>query len=282
MSRAAAQQALEALMMMRDKYEEYACPEYACPARDHADAAITTLRKALAEPEQEQPVAWLDIDDKGQKHGLRYYSDGNSDEVPLYTAPTPRKPQTTHWEGCEAVHPECRKPDTDCHAQGICQRSGYSIAPTPRKPEQPYDQTALELCGVCGWRTLIPGDACLNCERSKQPEQSPVAWLITDEKINSLQVASIQRLIDRTKHAHYTDVLLRINGTNERYEADWLKHMTRTAPPQRKPLTDEEITEIWGQKPRWHAPPIGSTDIEFARAVIAEYEAKNGITGETK
>lgn len=77
MSRDAMQQALEALMMMRDKYEEYACPEYACPACDHADAAITTLRKALAEPEQH---------------------------------------------------------DTDCHAQGICQRSGYSIAPTPRKP----------------------------------------------------------------------------------------------------------------------------------------------------
>ena len=26
----------------------------------------------------------------------------------IYTAPTPRKPQTTHWEGCEAVHPECK------------------------------------------------------------------------------------------------------------------------------------------------------------------------------
>lgn len=75
MSRAAMQQALEALMMMRDKCEEYACPEYACPACNHADAAITTLRKALAEPEQH---------------------------------------------------------DTDCHAQGVCQRSGYSIAPTPR------------------------------------------------------------------------------------------------------------------------------------------------------
>ena len=41
----AAQQALEALKMMRDEHEEYACP--AC---DHADAAIYALKTALAEP----------------------------------------------------------------------------------------------------------------------------------------------------------------------------------------------------------------------------------------
>ena len=51
-------------------------------------AAITALRAALAEPEQE-PVAWE-----------QFYPDiGN--------------PQTTHWEGCEAVHPECRKPEQE-------------------------------------------------------------------------------------------------------------------------------------------------------------------------
>jgi hypothetical protein len=34
-----------------------------------------------------------------------------------------------------------------------------------------YDQTALELCEVCGWKTLIPSDGCLNCERKEQPEE---------------------------------------------------------------------------------------------------------------
>jgi hypothetical protein len=38
------QQALEALLMMRDRYGEYACP--AC---DHADAAVYALKAALAE-----------------------------------------------------------------------------------------------------------------------------------------------------------------------------------------------------------------------------------------
>ena len=46
--RQAAQQALEALEMMRGKYGEYACLE--C---DYADSSITVLRAALAEPEQE-------------------------------------------------------------------------------------------------------------------------------------------------------------------------------------------------------------------------------------
>jgi hypothetical protein len=40
------------------------------------------------------------------------------------------------------------------------------------KLQEPYDQTALELCNVCGWKTLIPDDGCLNCERA-QPAQEP-------------------------------------------------------------------------------------------------------------
>jgi hypothetical protein len=82
-------------------------------------------------------------------------------------------------------------------------------------------------------------------EALAQPEQEPVAWLITDEKINSLQVDSIQRLIDRARHAHMTDIKLRINGQDEWYQADWLKHLTRTTPPQRTwvGLTDEDFLE---------------------------------------
>jgi hypothetical protein len=76
-------------------------------------------------------------------------------------------------------------------------------------------------------------------------EQEPVAWLITDEKINSLQVDSIQRLVDRARHAHMTDIKLRINGQDEWHQADWLKHLTRTTPPQRKPLTIGDVKIIW-------------------------------------
>jgi len=72
-----------------------------------------------------------------------------------------------------------------------------------------------------------------------QPEQEPVAWMLTDKNINSLQVDSIQRLIDRLKHAHHTDLCVRINGQDEWFQADWLKHMVRVTPPQR---TEEKNT----------------------------------------
>ena len=32
---------------------------------------------------------------------------------------------------------------------------------------EPYDQTALDLCNTCGWKTLVPTEGCLNCEREK-------------------------------------------------------------------------------------------------------------------
>lgn len=40
-------------------------------------------------------------------------------------------------------------------------------------------------------------------------------------------------------------------------------------PVVREPLTGEQIAAIWAQKPRYHAAPIGKTDIEFARAIEA-------------
>jgi len=58
--------------------------------------------------------------------------------------------------------------------EGLCDAA--SAARKALAQPEPYDQTALELCNVCGWKTLIPDDACLNCERA-QPEQEPVAWI---------------------------------------------------------------------------------------------------------
>jgi hypothetical protein len=36
--------------------------------------------------------------------------------------------------------------------------------------EPKYDQQALELCESCGWKTMIPGEGCLNCERNQAPK----------------------------------------------------------------------------------------------------------------
>jgi hypothetical protein len=59
----------------------------------------------------------------------------------------------------------------------------------------------------------------------------PVAFVITDEKINHLQVNTIRKTVERCKHAHHTDLQLRINGKDEWLQADWVKHMQIAAAP---------------------------------------------------
>ena len=112
----------------------------------------------------------------------------------------------------------------------------------------------------------------------EQPEEKPVAWVITDDDINSLQVASIQRLIDRLKHAHHTDLRVRINGQDEWFQADWIKHLQRTHPTRRewRGLTDEEIRDLWSWSATVEAERIANTQQHaFARAVEAKLKEKN-------
>jgi len=56
-------------------------------------------------------------------------------------------------------------------------------------------------------------------------------WVLTDKNINDLQTASIDRLIARCGAAHHVDICLRINGKDERVEADWVKHLKRVVDP---------------------------------------------------
>jgi len=129
----------------------------------------------------------------------------------------------------------------------------------------------LHQCGDCGERWYIGNPRTCKCpdETPQSTKQEPVAWLLTDKNINSLQVDSIQRLINRLNHAHHTDLCVRINGQDEWFQADWLKHMVIATPPQRKPLTDDLLTDLWyKQSLDW---------MEFARAI----EAAHGIKENT-
>ena len=106
--RQAAQQALEAL----ENAGEAVYAHGGIAAVGSLNTAAQALRAALAEPEQE-PVASLMTHIQSGDQKVVWNDDGFNrafwHETPLYTAPTPRKPQTTHWEGCEAVHPECKE-----------------------------------------------------------------------------------------------------------------------------------------------------------------------------
>ena len=145
---------------------------------------MEALRAALAEPEQEMPsdtrytvavegqapTYWDCIHDamtnaqravsSGVDNATRAIDDLKAGRIAEWSygfsavriyppqskaAPTPQpKPQTTHWQGCEAVHPECGKPEQEPLAAwenkyGMKEwevhaiRAGWIPAPTPRQ-----------------------------------------------------------------------------------------------------------------------------------------------------
>ena len=68
---------------------------------DDFHEALRLGRQAIAsaqehvEAEKQEPVAWIDIDEKGAASGLRYWSEPeNRHEVALYTSPPQRQPLT--------------------------------------------------------------------------------------------------------------------------------------------------------------------------------------------
>lgn len=45
------------------------------------------------------------------------------------------------------------------------------------------------------------------------------------DKLNDPQRESVQKLIPVLWAAHYTDIIVRVNGEDRRYQGDWLKHL---------------------------------------------------------
>jgi hypothetical protein len=58
-------------------------------------------------------------------------------------------------------------------------RSRLQEAFLETKEPEPYDQSTLELCEECGWKTVIHDEGCLNCARlqKQEPVGSVVSWL---------------------------------------------------------------------------------------------------------
>jgi hypothetical protein len=120
---------------------------------------------------------------------------------------------------------------------------------------------ALEALELCNGAETVDGVviytdqeiAAIKEAIAELESQEPVAWLLTEKNINSLQVDSIQLLINRLKHAHHTDLCVRINGQDEWFQADWLKHMVRATPPQR---TEQEPVAVYGYCPECEAKGV--------------------------
>lgn len=48
---------------------------------------------------------------------------------------------------------------------------------------------------------------------------------ISDDSINDLVRDTLKETIKLAKHAHFTDVWVRIGGEDRRMEADWIKYL---------------------------------------------------------
>jgi hypothetical protein len=145
--------------------------------------------------------------------------------------------------------PQCGGPADNGHDR--------SIPPSPyfctKCMAEPYDQTALELCNVCGWKTLIPGDCCLNCER-----KHPLGQASTDVLLTVYSVKKAEPDVPETNFGNMEPVALDwlhkwANQDDGEPETQWhegyeaarrVVQIHLTAPPQRKPLTEEEIQEL--------------------------------------
>ncbi len=128
-------------------------------------------------------------------------------------------------------------------------------APQP----QPYDQQALELCEVCGWKTLIPGDGCLNCERKPQPqpEKRPqncgTGFCSCIECPYPDHFPEAGKMIEpfgyfRSTLDGWEDCAETDEGARPLYEAPQPDHFADAGKPMEREwvgLTDEEIEDCW-------------------------------------
>ena len=126
------------------------------------------------------------------------------------------------------------------------------------------EQTSLELCNVCGWRTLIPGDCCLNCERH------PLGQASTDVP---LTVYSVKKAEPVQEPVGVVTSMVKGGVTWHRWPSDMPDGTTLyAAPPQRKPLTEEALSKIIDAEIGFNSC-VGWEE-DFARAI----ERAHGIT----
>ena len=111
-------------------------------------------------------------------------------------------------------------------------------------------------CGA--WRVQQDQAITALRERLAQPEQEPVAWqvMVEDEAMKEFSIKDM---------AHDWCVRQKLSGSSYAY---WIRPLY-TTPPQRKPLTDEEIEEVF-----FDMGQFAKIDLKaFARAI----EAAHGI-----
>ena len=55
-------------------------------------------------------------------------------------------------------------------------------------------------------------------------------YILPSESLNQPMLNGLRLLLARVPHAHYIDVVVRINGNDEKHQADWIKHLAQVQP----------------------------------------------------
>jgi len=139
------------------------------------DPAITAIKQTLAAPVQE-PVNWSVYNSGAEVASGLTFSEAWDYLTPERLArqwcavcvvdqsSMPATPPAAHPAPMQEQAEQLAKLGWQAIECPFCGSSGAQAFPKPAA-QSSYDQAALELCITCGWKTLIPGDGCLNCER---------------------------------------------------------------------------------------------------------------------
>ena len=130
------------------------------------DERITAIQAALAQPAQEPD--WKEQYEYQKRRAEMWIAKYEKDIGPLEKAQPAQ--DVDYWI----------REATAARQAEMALRRELEAQPA----QESYDQTALELCNVCGWKTLIPDDCCLNCERA-QPAQEPVPLYVSKPALES-------------------------------------------------------------------------------------------------
>jgi hypothetical protein len=138
-------------------------------------------KRQMAADKQEPPSEWAGIKAILDEYGLQAI-DFVADFKAALAQPA-QEPVAHLWEclGRWSAYLVENGKQADCAPPSWLVDAINKATTSPLPVQEPYDQTALELCNVCGWKTLIPDDGCLNCEREKPPQREWVG--LTDEEI---------------------------------------------------------------------------------------------------
>lgn len=103
-------------------------------------------------------------------------------------------------------------------------------------------------------------------EAPTTPHQEAPQFALPAAALNTIQVATIRDLVRSGKHASTIDAVLRINGDEIRFEADWIKQLVELCVP------DSAVGKLTGGDAKLPPPPTMPRGVDGLNAQPVEAE----------